>query len=265
MLVAVVAVVSACGDDGTGGTPDVGGTTDGARPRRDSGGTPADGGGSGTDSGGARTDAGPPVACEAEPEHTGQATYYDFADGSGNCMFPATPSDPWVAAMNHPDYADSTACGSCAHIVGPSGEATVRIVDRCPECPAGNIDLHPMAFAALADVALGRVAITWRYVPCDVTGPIVYHFKEGSNQWWTAVQVRNHRHAIARFEYRANDGSWREVTRLDYNFFVEAAGMGPGPYDFRVTDVRGNVLEDTGIPHVEAGDVPGAAQFPPCR
>ncbi len=37
----------------------------------------------------------------------------------------------------------------------------------------------------------------------------------------------------------------------------------PGPYSFRVTDSYGNVLVDTGIPHVENGTVNGAAQFPP--
>jgi hypothetical protein len=36
-----------------------------------------------------------------------------------------------------------------------------------------------------------------------------------------------------------------------------------GLYSFRVTDVHGNQLTDTGIGFVEAGEVPGAAQFPP--
>jgi len=45
---------------------------------------------------------------------------------------------------------------------------------------------------------------------------------------------------------------------------VEPAGMGPGPYTFRVTDVYDNVITDTGIPHQEAQEVPGASQFPAC-
>ena len=45
-------------------------------------------------------------SCDAtEPEHQGEATYYDFADGSGNCSFPATPDDLDVGAMNDTDYA----------------------------------------------------------------------------------------------------------------------------------------------------------------
>jgi len=39
--------------------------------------------------------------------------------------------------------------------------------------------------------------------------------------------------------------------------------MGPGPYTFRVTDSYGNVLMDSGIPHIENGTVNGSNQFPP--
>ena len=118
------------------------------------------------------------------------------------------------------------------------------------------------------DVALdqvrGRVPISWRYVSCEVAGPLVYRFKEGSNEFWTAVQVRNHRYAIARFEY-FKDGGWVNVNRESYNYFVEPAGMGPGPYRFRVTDVYGQTVEDDGIPHREAAEVSGGGQLGLCR
>ena len=212
--------------------------------------------------GSSSSSGGPGPTCEGTPaQHTGDGTFYD-ADGSGNCSFDPT-GDLMVAAMNHTDYADSAVCGACAHIKGPSGEVTVRIVDRCPECPEGDIDLSPQAFEKLADPSLGRVKIDWTYVPCEVDGNIVYHFKEGSNQWWTAVQIRNARNAIATLEVQ-KDGQWVKVNRLDYNYFVDEAGMGTGPYSFRVTDVNGAVLTDHGIAFVEAGDSEGAGQFPAC-
>jgi len=170
-----------------------------------------------------------------------------------------------VAAMNQEDYAESAACGTCTRIEGPNGVVTVRIVDRCPECAPGDIDMSPQAFEQIAEIAQGRVPITWTYVPCEVEGPIRYQFKEGSNQWWSAVQIRNHRHAIATLEYRDEGGEYRDVPRLNYNYFVEDAGMGPGPYDFRVTDVYGQRLEDTGIEFVENGEVEGSGQLPPCE
>lgn len=213
------------------------------------------------------TGGGPMIdpGCTGDPEvHSGEATYYTFADGSGNCSFPATPNDLLVGAMNHTDYADSAVCGACASVVGPTGTVVVRLVDRCPECPQGDIDLSPEAFALIADIDLGRVPITWTYVACDVGGPIVYHFKDGSNPYWTAVQIRNHTYAIASVEGRTPPADFVSIPRLDYNFFVADSGLGDGPYDFRVTDVAGHVLQDTGIALIADGDVAGAAQFPMC-
>jgi expansin len=223
--------------------------------------------GSGTGGTGATgaTGSGGGATCGGEPERTGEATYYDFADGSGNCGFDATPNDLMVGAMNHTDYAASASCGSCAHLVGPAGEVTIRIVDQCPECKPGDIDLAPDAFEKIAALNLGRVPITWQYVECGVSGPLRYRFKEGSNQWWTALQIRNHRHAIAKVEYQNGNGDFSAVNREDYNYFVEPAGMGPGPYTFRVTDVYDNVITDTGIAHQEATEVAGASQFPACQ
>ena len=206
----------------------------------------------------------PTCPLAAAPAHTGEGTYYGFADGSGNCMFPATPSDLDVGAMNHTDYADSAACGMCAQVAGPDGTLNIRIVDQCPECKPGDIDFSTSAFAKLAALSRGRVPISWTYLPCAVSGPVVYHFKDGSNQWWTAVQIRNHRFGITRFEYLDSNGQWQSVPRLDYNYFVAAAGMGPGPYTVRVTDVNGATLEDSGVVLTPDGDCVGTNQFPDC-
>ncbi|MEZ4225593.1 MAG: expansin EXLX1 family cellulose-binding protein [Polyangiaceae bacterium] len=230
-----------------------------------SGGAHAASGGAGSSGSGAQGGGGgQALACGGAAKHSGEATYYTFADGSGNCSFDPTPQDLMVGAMNHTDYQASAACGACATLQGPQGQVTVRIVDRCPECPQGDIDLSPEAFAKIADISKGRVPISWQYVPCSVSGPVVYRFKEGSNQWWTAVQVRNHKHAIAKLEYEQSPGKFVAVAREDYNYFVEPSGMGPGPYTFRVTDVYGHTLTDSGIAHKEAAEVPGSAQFPNC-
>lgn len=206
----------------------------------------------------------PTPPCPPPERHVGGASFYDFADGSGNCSFPADPSDPYVAAMNDADYAGSAACGRCAAVTGPAGTVTVRIVDRCPGCAPGHLDLHPDAFAKLAPLADGRVDVSWTYVPCDVTGPVVYHFEGSSSAVWTSVQVRNHRTGIATFEVQGPDGT-REIPRADHNYFVDAEGMGDGPFAFRVTDVHGHVLEHEGIALMDDGEVAGASQLPACR
>jgi expansin (peptidoglycan-binding protein) len=166
--------------------------------------------------------------------------------------------------MNAEQYDHATACGVYVAVSGPRRSLVVRIVDLCPECRFGHLDLSREAFAQIADLPQGQVPISWQVVSPELEGPIAYHFKDGSNQWWTAVQVRDHRNPIAGLEYLAVGGQWVSVPRTDYNDFVQTnPGMGPGPYTFRVTDIYGNQLVDSGIPHVENGTLQGAAQFPP--
>lgn len=200
-------------------------------------------------------------AATVNPIHEGIATFYG-ATGAGACSFDPTPNDLLVTALNAEEFDNAAFCGAYLHVRGPKGEVTVRIVDLCPECKAGHLDLSQEAFAQIADPVQGRVAITWQVISPEITGPIAYHFKEGSNQWWTAVQIRNHRNPIAKLEYYASS-EWVTVARTEYNYFVQTnPGMGPGPYQFRVTDHKGNVLVDDGISHVENGTVNGGAQFP---
>jgi expansin (peptidoglycan-binding protein) len=200
---------------------------------------------------------------KANPVHQGIATYY-AATGAGACSFDPSSDDLMVAAMNADEYDNAAVCGEYLKVTVPKGMITLRIVDLCPECKAGHLDLSKEAFALIADLPQGIVPITWQLISPALNGPIAYHFKDGSNQWWTAVQVRNHRNPIAMFEYRDENGQWVVVPRASYNYFVQTdPGMGLGPYTFRVTDIYGNVLVDSGIPFIENGTLNGAAQFPP--
>jgi expansin len=199
---------------------------------------------------------------DAPSEAMGEGTYY-AADGTGNCSFDPSPNDLLVAAMNAVDYNSAAWCGACLEVSGPTGKVTVRVVDQCPECAHGDLDLSPEAFGMIAALSAGRVPIAWHEVACNVSGPIAYHFKDGANAYWTAVQVRNHRYPIAKLEAMDGD-AWRELPRLSYNYFVEEAGLGPGPYVLRVTDAHGQVIEDAGIALGDDVTRTGAAQFPTC-
>jgi expansin (peptidoglycan-binding protein) len=202
-------------------------------------------------------------SCSAIPaDETGDGTYY-AADGTGNCSFDASPNDLMVVAMNAPDYNDATWCGACLAVTGPKGTVNVRVVDQCPGCKHGDLDMAPQAFDMIADHAAGRVSITWHEIACDVSGPISYHFKDGSSQYWTAIQILNGRYPIAKVEAMKN-GAYETVPRLDYNYFVDANGLGVGPYQVRVTDQRGNVVEDNGIAVGDNVTRTGTSQFATC-
>jgi expansin len=195
-------------------------------------------------------------------QRTGEATYYTFANGDGACMFGPSPDDLNVAALNAPDWSTAAYCGACADVTGPSGKVRVRIVDQCPECPSGNLDLSPQAFDQIAARELGRVAITWNLVACDVTGPVRYRYKDGANAWWTAVQVLNHRLPITTFEWSSDGATFKAIPRQDYNYFLDASGFGDQPVTVRITAISGDQLVDT-LPAVQEYLVAdGHAQFP---
>ena len=195
------------------------------------------------------------------PVRQGQATFYN-ATGAGSCRFDASPNDLMVSAINRPDFNTAAACGEYVQVNGPKGSVRVRIVDLCPGCASGDLDLSAEAFAMIANPLQGRVAITWQVVSPELSGPIAYHFLASSSQWWAEVQVRNHRNPVARFEYLKDGTTWIELPRMSWNYFEAATGMGKGPFSFRVTDVYGNVLTDNGIPLQPNATIDGAAQFP---
>jgi expansin len=194
--------------------------------------------------------------------YRGEGTFYD-ANGSGNCSFEPSPNDLMVAAMNTQDYAGSAVCGEFVEITGPKGKVVVRITDRCPECKPGDIDLSAQAFERIAEPVAGRVPIAWQVVAGDVQGPVSYRYKEGSTQFWIAIQVRNHRLPITKLEILPTGSTtWIDTTRMDYNYFVHPTPIAPGPLQARVTALGGATVQNM-LPAPQGGlVVGGTAQFP---
>ncbi len=194
--------------------------------------------------------------------HTGEGTYYATVDTNGHCSF-GNGTSTLFGAMNHTDYENSAACGMCARITGPNGSVKVKITNECPECAPGDIDLSQDAFTKLAPLSKGRIPISWVYERCDTTGPLVYHYKDGTHQYWNAVQIRNSKTGIAKLEAQVN-GQFISLPRESYNYFIANSGLGPGPYTFRITDVYGAVITESGVPFKANADVPspGSKQFP---
>jgi expansin (peptidoglycan-binding protein) len=96
-----------------------------------------------------------PLVIRDATYRTGKGTYYNV-DSAGNCSFDPSPDDLMVAAMNHADYGNAALCGTFIEIIGPKGRVVVRIVDRCPECARGDVDMSLQAFARMLIPLLAR-------------------------------------------------------------------------------------------------------------
>ena len=199
---------------------------------------------------------------------TGMATFY-AANGTGNCSYPASKDLMVVAPNKARLYDGSAACGECMKVTGKKGSVTVRVVDSCPidtpdnDCGDTNadLDLSAQAFAAIEDPSVGMANITFQVVPCAVTGTMEFEFKSGSTQWWTAVQVRNHREPIATVEY-SQAGDWINMPRTDDNYFTADNGVGDQPQGLplRITSVYGQVVLET-LPIDDSKVLTGQHQF----
>lgn len=196
--------------------------------------------------------------------HSGEGTFYGYG-GGGNCSFPK-PDYILTAAMNATDYANSEACGGVIVVTNEATglSVTVRVDDQCPECAPGDVDLSQEAFAQISDISAGRIPIRWHYAANEQAGNMKLYFKEGSSQWWTAVQVRDHLYPVTKLEYRisGSGNNYVALPREPYNYFVATSGFGVGPYDFRITDFWGQVVEVGGISLALTTEIDTGKQFP---
>ena len=173
--------------------------------------------------------------------HRGVATFYPSVNGGGNCSFVTPPPGNLVVALSPGEYAAAGACGSYLDVTGPRGHVRVKVVDQCPECATGHIDLSREAFTRIADPVQGLVPVTFRaVVDPAVPGPLSFRIKEGASRWWFAVLVDNHGDPLSRVEVRSGGGAWHAVSRKDYNYWIFQSGLGPGPFSIRVSDVYGH-------------------------
>jgi len=190
-----------------------------------------------------------------------QATWYTV--GSPQCSLPVAPGD-FVTAVAAPDFQGSGACGRCLQVTGPLGSVLVLVVDQCPGCVAGHLDLGADAFAQVAAPTDGIADISYESTECPVVGPIHIYFSPAGNPYYAQVQIRNHRYGVKSVEAYA-DGSWVSLPRTADNYFeFNRSELVPNPLDLRVTDIHDDVLVESGV-HVAANsEVTGSGQFTPC-
>ncbi|MDY7090769.1 MAG: expansin EXLX1 family cellulose-binding protein [Actinomycetota bacterium] len=185
------------------------------------------------------------AACAAPPSTTakkGKATYFFLEGTLGNCSFPSPPADDlYVALGQRNEYSSGAACGTYIDVTGPKGKTRVKVIDSCPECPAGHLDLSLTAFKKIGVKSDGIIPITYKAVPgASVPGPISVRVKEGSSQYWLSVLIDNHSNQLASVKVAGKGGSFKSASREDFNYWTIPSGAGNGPFKVKITDVYGN-------------------------
>jgi expansin (peptidoglycan-binding protein) len=190
------------------------------------------------------------AACAAPPtgneRHQGKATFYDLG-GLGNCSFTGAPDDDLYVALGNAEYSSAAACGSYLDVTGPKGSVRVKVVDRCPECEEGHLDLSRTAFKRIADEVQGIIPITYKAaIDPGVPGPLSLRFKDGTSEFFFALLVDNHANPLRSVKVSSGGGT-RTAKRADFNFWIIDGGAGRGPFSVTMTDVYGNKATATGV------------------
>ncbi|MFD0517978.1 expansin EXLX1 family cellulose-binding protein [Paractinoplanes durhamensis] len=180
------------------------------------------------------------------PVHIGQnrqGDLYDLGSGTGNCSFPSAPADDLFVALGPDQYSNGAACGTYLDVTGPKGKVRVKVLDSCPECGTGHLDLSRTAFKKIGAEVDGIIPITYKTVTtATAPGPISVRVKEGSSQYWLAVLIDNHATQL-----KSVTVNGKTTHREDYNYWIIDSGAGSGPFKIKVTDVYGHSATVSGI------------------
>ncbi|KAJ9124720.1 hypothetical protein QFC24_003088 [Naganishia onofrii] len=94
----------------------------------------------------------------------GRATYY--ATGLGACGQVSSDSD-FIVALNTPQYGGGYPGPNCFKQIQISANgktATATIMDQCPGCGYGDLDMSPSLFNHFADPSVGVFQMSWDFV-----------------------------------------------------------------------------------------------------
>jgi expansin len=217
------------------------------------------------------------VMVSAAGTATGTATHYVLS-GTGNCSYPSPPADGLFVAMSPSEYDGAAACGSYVQVSGPDGSVTAEVIDQCPPCAAGHVDLSEAAFSRIAPLSAGLVPVSYRTIADPaLPGPVSLRVKEGSSPYWLALLAQNTGNPLASVQVEGASGGWQDLARADYNYWLAASGAGPGPFTVRLTDTAGHqvtvhdialapgVVQGTGIAMYGSGAAAGPAAAAPVK
>ncbi|MEV4061457.1 expansin EXLX1 family cellulose-binding protein [Nonomuraea dietziae] len=190
------------------------------------------------------------AAAEADPAVSGRAMYYQGTDG--HCSI---SGGELYASVSSGEYAGSRLCGGYLDVTGPRGTVRVQVVDSCPSCRSGEVDLSRAAFARIADPGAGVTEVVYRTVRNpELTRGLAFRVHKGSTAGWLALQVIDHGNPLSGVELLRDD-EWHALDRGSDGYWVAPRGAGDGPFQLRVSDVHGQRATVKGV-----GLAPGRVQ-----
>ncbi|EGZ14551.1 hypothetical protein PHYSODRAFT_510216 [Phytophthora sojae] len=186
--------------------------------------------------------------------YEGYGTVYTLNSPSdGNCNFMSWPDAAVTkyAALNAEQWEETMNCGRCAQVTctdaSCAGQASeiVYIMDQCPGCAYGDLDLSPDVFESITGQSYTKLSIEWQFVDCPISNNVQYCLKTGSSEFWVAVQPANF---VSGVQSLSINGQETSVIDSAYYFLIDGSGESVADLSsvsISLTGVNGEVLEET--------------------
>jgi len=205
-------------------------------------------------------------------EKAGTSSWFNVvAQGGGACGYTPSNDDLYVAAVSQPTLAEMCGiCGTCWHVTGPKGSATVRVVDYCDlsqgPCTANFWTLNDEPFVKIAgSTDVGSTSVTFKGpVACPEKGDFVYNYGPGVNQWYFALHVGFHRYPLKSVEVQLA-GKWQSLPQsvVDIWWYNPQGTPQVIPTKIRINDTAGQSVQDTiSQAFTDSAAFDGSVQFP---
>lgn len=189
-------------------------------------------------------------------QHNGEGTAYSDAvkDATGfACARREIPekAQRMFAAINSDQWNDGENCGKCVQVWCVDSfcakrfePRTLMIVDKCPECSPGDLDLSFPAYKEITGRWPHRLKFEWKFVDCvdefDYGDKIRMDLKQGPNQWWRAFYFSMNKYQLANVTL---DG--RPLSKAEFGFWNDWNELGKAPHKLVLTSVNGQTVEAT--------------------
>jgi expansin (peptidoglycan-binding protein) len=135
-------------------------------------------------------------------------------------------------------------CDACIWVTTAKGRSALLRVVTYGSTSMNSIDVSPDAYQILNDGEYPR-DMTWQFAECPATGPMIYEFQTGSNEWWTSLWVRNARVPLSQVEVESpNHSAFAALMRGGDGTLTDGSGFGQGMFTIRSTGVDGHQVED---------------------
>jgi len=102
-------------------------------------------------------------ASDATASYSGDMTFYNPEGVTGKCGHNNLQTDH-VVALSASQLNGVANCDKTIRIHRNDLSTTAKVVDLCPGCGSGSVDVTPAVFNVLADPAEGRVHVTWEFI-----------------------------------------------------------------------------------------------------